>query len=190
MTYLPKIAEKAIKKQTPFAFLLIDLDNFKRVNDNAGHDAGDEVLRHIGIYLNSIHDDIRSVSFRPPAGALNVSARIGGDEFVQIVPGVHTVDEAEAVAKKVLENFPRQMTDRNVARYKVGLSIGVAIFPYHTDNFNVLIKYADIAMYHAKKSGKNNYCVFRDDLIHEEAVPAPEEQRADGPNERRQYRQQ
>ena len=162
MNYLPEVAEKATKKQTPFAFLLIDLDNFKKVNDNAGHDAGDELLRHIAVYLNSVHEN--SKSFRPPAGALNVSARIGGDEFVQIVPNVKTLDEAEFIAKKMLTNFGSQKLDRFIEKYQVGMSIGVALFPIHTENYNVLIKYADIAMYHAKKNGKNNYSIYNDTM--------------------------
>ena len=162
ITYLTEIMEETIKKQTSFALLLIDLDNFKRVNDNAGHDAGDELLQHIAKYLESVHGN--SKSFRPPAGALNVSARIGGDEFVQIIPGISTVDEARMAAKKLIDNFSSQAINRYVEKYQVGLSIGVALFPYHTENFNVLIKYADTAMYYAKRSGKNTYCVYNDEM--------------------------
>lgn len=185
MTYLPDIAEKALKKRTSFALLLIDLDNFKTVNDHAGHDAGDELLRHIGAYLNGVHGDAKS--FRPSAGILNVSARIGGDEFVQIVPGVATEAEARAAAEKVLDNFRTKTLDRFVEKYRVGLSIGVALFPYHTENFNVLIKYADMAMYHAKRGGKNAYCIYNDEMSREE--PDADSQRQDAPrHERRQYR--
>jgi len=162
MTYMPEMAGKALKNQTPFAFFLIDIDNFKSVNDGAGHDAGDELLQHIAKYLDSIHNN--SKSFRPAAGALNVSARIGGDEFVQVIPGVSTEEEARVIAKKVLDNFASQAVDRFVEKYHVGLSIGVALFPYHTENFNVLIKYADMAMYHAKKDGKNNFCIYSDEM--------------------------
>lgn len=162
MDYLTKISAKSKKAKATFALLFIDLDNFKRVNDNAGHDAGDELLRHIAAYLDNVHEN--SKSFRPSAGILNISARIGGDEFVQIVPGVGTEAEAEIVAKKVLDNFRSQLIDRFIEKYQVGLSIGVAVFPYHTDNFNVLIKYADIAMYCAKNDGKNTYRVYNDEM--------------------------
>ena len=168
LTYLEDLADKTLKKQTSFAFLLIDLDNFKRVNDNAGHDAGDELLRHIATYLDNIHEN--SKSFRPPAGMLNVSARIGGDEFVQVIPGVTTEDEAQMAVKKVLDNFSSQTLDRYIEKYQVGLSIGVALFPYHTENFNVLIKYADVAMYYAKNSGKNTYRVYSDEMNQADAV--------------------
>ena len=163
ITYLAELSGKALMNNEPYAFLLIDLDNFKRVNDGAGHDAGDELLRHFAVYLSTILE--HSKTFRPPAGALNVSARIGGDEFVLVVPGVKTEDEAQMVAKKVLDNFSSQTIDKYVQKYQVGLSIGVALFPHHTDNFNVLIKYADVAMYYAKRNGKSGYRLYSEDMV-------------------------
>ena len=183
MTYLVEIAEKALKQDEPFAFMLIDLDNFKRVNDGAGHDAGDELLRHFAVYLSTVLE--HSKSFRPQAGVLNVSARIGGDEFVQIVPGIRTEAEAEMVAKKVLDNYTSQTIDRFVQKYQVGLSIGVALFPFHTENFNVLIKYADVAMYHAKRSGKSAYRIYNESMVMDEPEDKPDGQAGAG---RRQYR--
>ena len=166
LSYLQEISVKAIKTDAPFALFFIDLDNFKRVNDNAGHDAGDELLQQIATYLNTVHEN--SKSFRPAAGILNISARIGGDEFVQIVPGVSTQFEAELVAKKLFDNFSSQTLDRFIEKYQVGLSVGVALFPHHTNNYNVLIKYADLAMYHAKKNGKNTYCIYTEELSQKE----------------------
>jgi diguanylate cyclase (GGDEF)-like protein len=162
MNYLQELSAKTLSKHTSFAFLLMDLDNFKTVNDSAGHDAGDELLKHIAVYLDNVHGD--SKSFRPAAGQLNVSARIGGDEFVQIIPGISTEEEACKVAQKVIANFSSPQLDRFIEKYQVGLSIGVTLFPYNTRNFNVLIKYADIAMYHAKKSGKNTYRFYEDEM--------------------------
>lgn len=146
----------------PFALLFIDLDNFKSVNDNAGHEAGDELLRSIAQYLDSANAN--SMAFRPSAGRLNLSARIGGDEFVQVVSGISTEEEAAAVGKRLLDGFAERVDDRFVKKYAVGLSIGVALFPYHSSNFHVLIKYADIAMYHAKRAGKNQYRVYADEM--------------------------
>ncbi|MDL2214174.1 GGDEF domain-containing protein [Clostridia bacterium OttesenSCG-928-O13] len=146
----------------PFALLFIDLDNFKSVNDNAGHDAGDELLRNIAGYLQGSLKDAKS--FRPTAGSLNVAARIGGDEFVQIVDGVSDETQAGHVAQELLDGFTNANFDRYIEKYKVGLSIGVALYPYHSDNFHVLIKYADIAMYHAKHGGKNSYRIYTDEM--------------------------
>ncbi|MDR0310916.1 MAG: GGDEF domain-containing protein [Acidobacteriota bacterium] len=161
MDCLKKISRKNGNAE-PYALLLIDLDNFKAVNDNAGHDAGDALLRHIAAYLESTFENSRS--FRPAAGVLNVSARIGGDEFVQIIPGVATETDAAIAAQKLLDNFSSQMLDRYIEKYHVGMSIGVALYPLHSDDFHVLIKYADIAMYHAKESGKNAYRVYEDEM--------------------------
>ena len=150
------------KPRVPFAVFFVDLDNFKKVNDNAGHDAGDELLRHIGRYLEQPHKDAQV--FRPASGRLNVTARIGGDEFIIVATKIETSEEAAAYAKDLLDNFRDAEISRYIDEYNVGLSIGVALFPYHTEDFNVLLKYADIAMYHAKRSGKNQYMVYHEGL--------------------------
>ncbi|MDR0906399.1 MAG: diguanylate cyclase [Oscillospiraceae bacterium] len=162
MDYLARISAKAEKSNESFALMFIDLDNFKKVNDGAGHDAGDELLRHIATYLEGVHEN--SKAFRPSAGILNVSARIGGDEFLKVVPGISTEAEAAAAAQKILDNFHSQTLDRFIEKYNVGLSIGIALFPYHSANFNVLIKYADIAMYHAKHGTKHSYRIYTDEM--------------------------
>ncbi|MDR0857778.1 MAG: GGDEF domain-containing protein [Oscillospiraceae bacterium] len=168
LEYLGDISSKVVKTNEPFALFFVDLDNFKSVNDGAGHDAGDELLRHIAAYLDNFHDNVKA--FRPPPGILNISARIGGDEFVQVVPGISDATEASIVAQKMLDNFSSQAIDRYIEKYKVGLSIGVALFPYHSNDYNVLIKYADIAMYHAKRAGKHGYCVYSDEMFSEVAL--------------------
>lgn len=150
------------KKQTPFALYFIDLDNFKKVNDNAGHDAGDELLQNIAGYLSSVHENSRV--FRPGAGSLNVTARVGGDEFIIIAPNITTDEEAGAFAQEILDGFKANCHDKNIEKYDVGLSIGVALYPSHIGNFHVLIKYADVAMYNAKRGGKNCYRVYDDGL--------------------------
>lgn len=147
----------------PFALLFIDLDNFKTVNDNAGHDAGDELLRHIAAYLGT-SDTGHTKAFRPAAGKLNIAARIGGDEFIQVIEGISTPQQAAEVAQKLLDGFTSSHIDRYVEKYKVGLSIGIALYPYHTDDYHVLISYADLAMYHAKRAGKNQHRVYVDEM--------------------------
>ena len=163
MDHLAKLTSAEVQK--PFALLFIDLDNFKLVNDNAGHDAGDELLRHIAQYLDGALENTKS--FRPSAGQLNIAARVGGDEFIQVVYGVETEKEAEERAVRLLENFKSQHLDRFIEKYGVGLSIGVALYPYHSDNYHVIIKYADMAMYAAKQAGKNQYRIYSDELNQE-----------------------
>lgn len=160
MDHLAKLTSNATPE--PFGLFFIDLDNFKTVNDSAGHDAGDELLRHIARYLETATDNARS--FRPSAGRLNIAARVGGDEFIQVVTGLDSAEKASAVAGQLLSGFKTANLSRFIEKYNVGMSIGVALFPHDTDDYNVLIKYADIAMYHAKHGGKNQYCIYRDEM--------------------------
>lgn len=160
LDHLSDVSNKG--KSKPYALFFIDLDNFKKVNDNAGHDAGDALLRNIGHYLEAAQVDQKV--FRPGPGMLNIAARIGGDEFVLVVPGIESEQDAAAFAASLLSGFRQDEIDRYIDKYKVGLSIGIALYPHHTTNFNVLIKYADIAMYHAKFEGKNSYRVYNDEM--------------------------
>lgn len=152
----------ASKKAEPFALMFIDLDNFKAVNDGAGHDAGDELLRHIALYLEESQSGAQT--FRPGAGRLNITARIGGDEFIEIISGIATPEEAEACAQSLLDGFSSQYVDRYIEKYGVGLSIGIALYPYHAEDFHVLLHYADTAMYFAKRAGKNQYRIYADEM--------------------------
>ena len=162
--YLYEQFESLTRKKpvTPFAVFFIDLDNFKTVNDSAGHDAGDELLQRISNYLSTPREN--SQVFRPTSGRLNVTARIGGDEFIIVVTKIETAEEAAAYAEELLDGFNSTGIDRYINEYSVGLSIGVALFPHHTADYNVALKYADIAMYHAKRSGKNQYMVYNEGL--------------------------
>lgn len=161
--YLEKQTSK--KENRPFALLFIDLDNFKTVNDNAGHDAGDELLRYVAQYLDGALEGGKS--FRPSAGMLNIAARIGGDEFIQVISDVESEQQAVEYAKQLLEGFHKQNTNRYVEKYDVSMSIGIALYPFHTDNFHVLIKYADIAMYCAKRAGKHQISIYTDEMSKE-----------------------
>lgn len=156
MNHLEQLSKDRLRK--PFALFFIDMDNFKTVNDKAGHDAGDELLRHAAIYFQSAHEN--STAFRPGSGSLNVTARIGGDEFVLVVSEISTTEEAEDFARKLISGFASSGVEKFVTAYNVGISVGIALFPRDTENYHVLINYADIAMYHAKRSGKNDFRVY------------------------------
>ncbi len=145
----------------PFALLFIDIDNLKLVNDNAGHDAGDELLKSLAKYFATLEDN--SLAFRPAPGLLNMAARIGGDEFVQVVHDVDSVEKAEEIAAHLVEGF-RAFVPPHLEKYNTGLSIGAALYPADSTNYEVLIKYADIAMYHAKRAGKNCWRIYNDDM--------------------------
>jgi diguanylate cyclase (GGDEF)-like protein len=146
-----------------FAVFFIDLDNFKRVNDGAGHDAGDELLRKISEFLSRSQQDYVSGARNPGGQALDaITGRIGGDEFLQITPGVANETEAAVLARDLLESFQAQDALKPFLQdFGVGLSIGVSLFPSMSRDYNELMKLADIAMYHAKYSGKNNFALYR-----------------------------
>jgi len=179
MSYLSKAKIYALKQNRLFAFMLLDLDDFKRVNDGAGHDAGDEFLRDFADYLNSFNGS--SNIQHPPTGTQDVSVRIGGDEFVHITHGIQTEEDVKTIAKKLLDNFNDENVSPYVSRFGIGLSIGISLFPTHSDNHTALIKYADIAMYHAKSDGKHNYCIYNEGFVQPEPGSCTR-------NERRHYR--
>ncbi|MDR1713609.1 MAG: GGDEF domain-containing protein [Coriobacteriales bacterium] len=168
-TYLAEKREALEKTPSPFAVFFVDLDNFKRVNDSAGHDAGDELLRSISEFLSTTQQGYAACALNPenPGTCLldALTARIGGDEFLQITPGISSAAEAEAVATSMLTGFKAQNSLKPFIRdYEVGLSIGIALFPEQSADCNELMKLSDIAMYHAKYNGKNNYALYTPEM--------------------------
>lgn len=133
-----------------FALMFIDLDNFKNVNDNLGHDSGDLLLREVAARLNLCVRGEDTV------------ARIGGDEFNVLLEGV-TETQIASTAQRILENVskPYLIKDQQVF---VSASIGIAVYPKDADELETLIKNADSAMYQAKEKGKNSYQFFTSDL--------------------------
>src|SRR5208337_3722335 len=136
--------EMAKRNKTLAAIMYIDLDGFKDVNDNFGHDAGDILLKEVGKRLLSCVRKIDTV------------ARIGGDEFLLLITGIQSPDSAELIAMKALR-LVSQPIDLDGKRATVGASIGIALYPEHGDDVDSLIKQADKAMYVIKNSGKNGY---------------------------------
>ena len=129
------------RSNTGFALLMIDLDLFKEVNDSFGHGAGDQVLAEIGRRLQKA------------ARVSDTYARIGGDEFVAILMGTHTVEGACVVADSLCAAIkqPIHLGDTLVT---VGASIGVALAPLHSKSGRELLAQADLAMYSAKQSSR------------------------------------
>ena len=129
-----------------FAILCLDLDGFKQVNDMFGHGAGDELLACVARRLREVTREDDTV------------ARTGGDEFAIIQPADHP-ERAIALAKRLLEvvSQPFELSGRKAV---VGISVGIAAFGEHGDNPDVLMRQADQALYRAKQSGRNGYCVY------------------------------
>ncbi len=141
---LPSTIALARRHQRMCAILFVDLDRFKPINDSYGHAFGDEVLKTVA---RRLLEAIRQS---------DSAARIGGDEFAIVLPDLSARSEAALVAEKVIEAINRPIQINEVTT-SVGASIGIAIFPDHGDDPDVLAKLADEAMYRAKLSGRNQY---------------------------------
>jgi diguanylate cyclase (GGDEF)-like protein len=142
--------KEANRAQQMVAVLFLDLDYFKAVNDTHGHLIGDQLLKSVGERLSSL------------LRAEDTVARIGGDEFVVLLPKLKDEQQLVATAEKVISELaqPFHISGQTL---QVGASIGIALYPQHNDNPSNLIKFADDAMYVAKRLGRNCYHVYQPD---------------------------
>lgn len=158
LTNLPnrrKLKEMMLEKintNKPFSLFLIDFDKFKRINDNFGHTFGD-------CFLVAVSERL---SHTIPMGC-SVS-RMGGDEFVVIVPNIYDPIE---LAEKILNEF-RIPIIVNGVEILLTASLGITSYPLHSDKEDELVKYADISMYKAKEYGSNGYTYFNTNMIDEQ----------------------
>ena len=140
------IAQSSLLKSKG-ALLMLDVDNFKKINDTYGHAAGDRVLMAIG---NIIHSSFKG---------MDVAGRIGGDEFMVYLRDIENADTALRLAAKISDKarhlFPNEPLGRCVT-----LSIGIALYPDHSKNFEDLYRAADQALYYVKERGKDFYKLF------------------------------
>jgi diguanylate cyclase (GGDEF)-like protein len=148
---LPQALARAQRSGQQVAVFFIDLDRFKVINDTLGHDAGDHVLRQIGMHLQEC------------VRATDTLARVGGDEFALMVEQFGDMQELIGIAQKLLSAMSRPF---KVAahEYRLSGSIGVAVYPKDGSDSSSLLKNADIAMYRAKAAGKNTYQFYADDI--------------------------
>ena len=135
------------------AVLFIDLDGFKQVNDQLGHDAGDILLAAFAARLTAT---LRSSDATGRLDAPDSAARLGGDEFIVLIDDFVEVSQLDVVARRILGavEFPFQIGREERT---VGVSIGIAVFPRDADSVDGLMKCADTAMYVAKQAGKNTF---------------------------------
>ncbi|MDA3807858.1 MAG: EAL domain-containing protein [Thiomicrorhabdus sp.] len=145
------LIEESSRSKSEFAYLFIDLDNFKNINDTLGHDIGDELLMMIaGIMQEVIRD-------------YDIIARVGGDEFVVVLSQYQNHIELNHIIQRIIAKLSEIHT---VGTYPVrtSASIGVAFYPKDGIDSRTLLKNSDIAMYEAKKSGKNQIHYFTESL--------------------------
>jgi len=129
------------------AVFYIDLDNFKPINDTAGHAIGDEVLKTVAARLKSC------------TRSTDICARVGGDEFVVIATQLDNEEQSADVAKKLLARLTERIPV-NGSDYALGASIGIALYPQHGRSLAELVQCADNAMYHVKRNGKSGCEVY------------------------------
>lgn len=147
----------AIRMRQPVSLIMLDLDNFKHINDQAGHEAGDVALRMLA-------DNLR-VELR----AVDTAARFGGDEFVIILPQANTEG-----AVLVAERLRTRIEQMEVPGFgKVTSSFGVATFPDHASCRDTLVVAADRALYNSKNAGRNRVTVI-DPVLFEDSEPSAE----------------
>lgn len=145
---LEHAVERAQRDNTLLALLMIDLDQFKTVNDSLGHMAGDMLLK---VAAERFHSAIRTS---------DTVARLGGDEFTVLLENIKYVDGIEEIADKILKEFSRPFEVENNRLY-ISASIGIVMYPMADDEIGDLLKAADTAMYHAKASGRNCYRFYQ-----------------------------
>ncbi|MEN9848336.1 MAG: hypothetical protein RL368_1076 [Pseudomonadota bacterium] len=138
------------KHKTQLALFFIDLDRFKWVNDNFGHDVGNLLLIAVAQRLKQC---IRSS---------DLVSRLSGDEFTLILPNLSKTSVVKVIATRVIDALSRsfQLAGHNL---NISGSVGIAIYPQDGDDIQTLLKHADIAMYNAKGAGRNNYQFYVDD---------------------------
>jgi len=141
------ILQQSILNNSRFSLMFIDIDGFKEINDNLGHQVGDLVLRNVAKKLQGClrHSDLL--------------ARVGGDEFVILLPCVYKQRDIEKVSIELLKQIQNPLTDFD-KKIDIGISIGIATYPEHGNTIEELIKKADDAMYHVKQNGKNNWQTY------------------------------
>lgn len=153
MDRLHKVLDLAKRNHQQAAVLFIDLDGFKEVNDNFGHDVGDKVLIETAARLKSSVRESDTV------------ARIGGDEFIILLSEISQPNDASKVAQTVLDRIKNSyLYDDRDEEIHIGVSIGISLYPDNALDPEALIQFADKAMYCVKTEGKNNFSFAEMDL--------------------------
>ena len=143
---------QAKREDEMLAVMFLDLDRFKNINDSLGHVVGDELLQQVSTRLKSCVREGDTL------------ARFGGDEFTLLLPKItRGKEDVSSIAEKINDVLKDPFVIDNNELY-VSASIGISIYPRDGTNMDLLIKHADIAMYHVKDTGKNNYKFYSDDM--------------------------
>lgn len=165
--FFTELVERAVthaeRDNKSIALLFLDLDDFKRVNDSLGHQTGDKLLQEVADRLTKVirADDV--ITRSNDLLTRGTVARLGGDEFIILLSDLSQRIDAASVAERIVDELEAPVIlDRNELYIKT--SIGISTFPEDGDSADLLLKNADIAMYHAKEHGKNHYQFFKENM--------------------------
>ncbi len=153
----------ADREDKMLAIMFLDLDNFKQINDSIGHKAGDQLLRGVSDRLLKCLRASDSVSHVTKEETQSLLARLGGDEFTVLLNRIGNVQEPARVANRILKilSEPFQIGSHEVF---VTASTGIAVYPFDGKDIDTLLINADVAMYHAKKQGRNSYQYYSESM--------------------------
>lgn len=143
---------RASRKQSPVAVVLLDVDHFKRFNDTFGHEAGDLVLRHLATEMKR---NVRTS---------DLACRYGGEEFCLVMPEISREDAVERCESLRLAVSRLQVRYGGQPLGPINISLGLAWFPQDGEQMDALLHAADLALYQAKRSGRNRLCVYRREM--------------------------
>lgn len=147
MDRLKHALAQARRSELPIALLFLDIDSFKDINDRLGHDAGDEVLKTIAERIVGCMREEDTVS------------RLGGDEFVVVLTGISGSDDAKTVVEKIMGAIAVPMAPGGHTLH-ISCSVGISVYTVDSHDVQTLMKHADIAMYQAKRAGRNCYLFY------------------------------
>ncbi|MDH5541349.1 MAG: EAL domain-containing protein [Nitrospinota bacterium] len=139
------------REKRQIAVMFLDVDNFKNINDSLGHPVGDRLLQGVGARIVGTLREMDTVS------------RVGGDEFTVILEDIRSPQDAIQAARKIVEAISHPFVEKGNNLF-VTTSIGITVFPTDSEDLNTLLQNADLAMYRAKKLGKNNYQLFTTEM--------------------------
>jgi diguanylate cyclase (GGDEF)-like protein len=160
---LAETLESARRTGRPFAIMFLDLDQFKRINDTLGHHVGDDLLRIVAQRLSSV---VRVGEASDAARGRTLDrdvCRQGGDEFIVLLNGVSTEDQAARAASRVVERLAQPIVIAGQEVF-VSASIGIVLYPRDGEDLDTLLRNADIAMYHAKSEGRSRFAFYRESM--------------------------
>jgi len=156
------IAENTISDSL-VAVLFLDLDRFKAINDTLGHHMGDRLLKSVAGRINACIRENDTFSRRTKRNSRHYISRLGGDEFTVLLPQLKDPEDAARAAIRINKSLTEQFLIEGTEIF-ISASIGISIFPLDGNEAEELMKHADLAMYHAKEKGKNNFQFYKTSL--------------------------